>query len=63
MIGVVCDNLSMATATRARTSFGKDTGLQARMLLTMFLLPTTYQLAEKWFGRWRSRHPVAVEEP
>jgi len=42
MIGVVCDNLSMATATRARTSFGKDTGLQARMLLTMFLLGLVY---------------------
>src|SRR5436190_13667473 len=42
MIGVVCDNRSMATATRARTSFGKDTGLQARMLLTMFLLGLVY---------------------
>ncbi|HMF42544.1 MAG TPA: CusA/CzcA family heavy metal efflux RND transporter [Polyangia bacterium] len=38
-------------------------GLMPATLLTMFLLPTTYQLAEKWFGRWRSRHPVAVEEP
>jgi len=32
----------MATVTRARTSFGKDTGLQARMLLTMFLLGLVY---------------------
>ncbi|TMK98085.1 MAG: zinc metalloprotease HtpX [Actinobacteria bacterium] len=32
----------MATATRGRTSFGKDTGLQARMLLTMFLLGLVY---------------------
>jgi cobalt-zinc-cadmium resistance protein CzcA len=38
-------------------------GLLPATLLTMFLLPTTYQLAERWFGRWRSRHPVAVEEP
>jgi len=42
MIGAVCDNLPMATATRGRTSFGKDTGLQARMLLTMFLLGLVY---------------------
>jgi heat shock protein HtpX len=42
MIGAVCDNLSMATATRSRTRFGKDTGLQARMLLTMFLLGLVY---------------------
>jgi len=38
-------------------------GLLPATLLTMFLLPTTYQLAEKWFGRWRARHPVAAEEP
>jgi heat shock protein HtpX len=42
IIDAVCDNQSMATATRARTSFGKDTGLQARMLLTMFLLGLVY---------------------
>ena len=29
-------------ATHARTSFGRDTGLQARMLLTMFLLGLVY---------------------
>src|SRR5437660_10937340 len=28
--------------TRSKTSFGKDTGLQARMLLTMFLLGLVY---------------------
>jgi heat shock protein HtpX len=38
----VCHNQSaMASATR-RTSFGRDTGLQARMLLTMFLLGLVY---------------------
>jgi len=42
IIDAVCDNLAMATATRGRTSFGKDTGLQARMLLTMFLLGLVY---------------------
>src|SRR2546423_4703790 len=42
IIDAVCDNLPMATATRGRTSFGKDTGLQARMLLTMFLLGLIY---------------------
>src|SRR5207253_4936447 len=42
IIDAVCDNLPMATATRGRTSFGKDTGLQARMLLTMFLLGLVY---------------------
>jgi heat shock protein HtpX len=35
----VCHNQRMA---RARTSFGKDGGLQARMLLTMFLLGLVY---------------------
>jgi len=29
----------------------------------MFLLPTTYQLAERWFGRWRAAHPEVREEP
>ena len=29
-------------ATRTRTSFGRDTGLQFRMLLTMFLLGALY---------------------
>ena len=38
-------------------------GLLPATLLTMFLLPTTYLLAERWFGRWRRRHPVAPEEP
>src|SRR5438128_5022289 len=42
MVYAVCDNQSMATTTRGRTSFGKDTGLQARMLLTMFLLGLVY---------------------
>src|SRR2546427_632228 len=42
MVSTVCDNQFMATATRGRTSFGKDTGLQARMLLTMFLLGLVY---------------------
>ena len=32
-------------------------GLLPATLLTMFLLPTTYQLAERWFGRWRATHP------
>ena len=35
----VCDNQRMASG---RTSFGKDTGLQARMLLTLFLLGLVY---------------------
>src|SRR5438105_3451986 len=35
----VCDNHPMAAR---RTSFGKDTGLQARMLLTLFLLGLLY---------------------
>jgi cobalt-zinc-cadmium resistance protein CzcA len=38
-------------------------GLLPATLLTMFLLPTTYQLAERWFGRWRARHPQELEEP
>ncbi len=42
----VCDNPTMATHTAEkrprRTSFGRDTGLQARMLLTMFLLGLVY---------------------
>src|SRR5207244_7869659 len=42
VVYAVCDNQSMATATRSRTSFGRDTGLQARMLLTMFLLGLVY---------------------
>ncbi|HSH21812.1 MAG TPA: zinc metalloprotease HtpX [Candidatus Caenarcaniphilales bacterium] len=32
----------MTTAAKTRTSFGRDTGLQARMLLTMFLLGLLY---------------------
>jgi heat shock protein HtpX len=35
----VCDNLAMAAS---RSNFGRDTGLQARMLLTMFLLGLVY---------------------
>ena len=35
----VCENPRMA---KGRTSFGRDTGLQARMLLTMFLLGLLY---------------------
>jgi heavy metal efflux system protein len=38
-------------------------GLLPATLLTMFLLPTTYQLAERWFGRWRAQHPEVREEP
>ncbi len=39
----VCDNPIMATHTANRhTSFGRDTGLQARMLLTLFLLGLLY---------------------
>ena len=38
-------------------------GLLPATLLTMFLLPTTYQLAERWFGRWRAKHPEVREEP
>jgi heavy metal efflux system protein len=39
-------------------------GLMPATLLTMFLLPITYELAERWLGAgWRARHPVAVEEP
>ena len=39
----VCDNPIMATHTaNRRTSFGRDTGLQARMLLTLFLLGLLY---------------------
>jgi cobalt-zinc-cadmium resistance protein CzcA len=38
-------------------------GLLPATLLTMFLLPTTYQLAERWFGSWRAKHPVVQEEP
>jgi heat shock protein HtpX len=36
---LVCDNLAMAVK---RSSFGKDTGLQTRMLLTLFLLGLVY---------------------
>src|SRR3979411_2230143 len=35
----VCHNQPMATR---RTSFGKDTGLQVRMLITLFLLALLY---------------------
>jgi cobalt-zinc-cadmium resistance protein CzcA len=38
-------------------------GLLPATLLTMFLLPTTYHLAERWFGTWRARHPEELEEP
>jgi cobalt-zinc-cadmium resistance protein CzcA len=38
-------------------------GLLPATLLTMFLLPTTYHLAERWFGRWRATHPEEREEP
>ncbi len=38
-----CDNRSMATtAPNRRASFGRDAGLQARMLFTMFLLGLVY---------------------
>ena len=39
-------------------------GLTALLLMIdVFLLPTTYQLAERWFGRWRATHPEEREEP
>ena len=39
-------------------------GLIPATLLTMFLLPTTYEMADRWFGAgWRARHPEAPEEP
>jgi heat shock protein HtpX len=42
-VNLVCDNPTMATHTaNRRTSFGRDSGLQARMLLTMFLLGLVY---------------------
>ena len=39
-------------------------GLLPATLLTMFLLPTTYELVDRWFGSgWRQRHPQVPEEP
>jgi cobalt-zinc-cadmium resistance protein CzcA len=39
-------------------------GLLPATLLTMFLLPTMYELGERWFGSgWRQRHPVTPEIP
>jgi cobalt-zinc-cadmium resistance protein CzcA len=38
-------------------------GLIPATLLTMFLLPTMYELAERWFGGWRRRHPEIPEVP
>jgi len=39
-------------------------GLLPATLLTMFLLPTMYELAERWFGSgWRQRHPEIPEVP
>jgi cobalt-zinc-cadmium resistance protein CzcA len=39
-------------------------GLLPATLLTMFLLPTTYELVDRWFGSgWRQRHPEVPEEP
>ena len=32
-------------------------GLLPATLLTMFLLPTTYELAERWFGGWLAQAP------
>jgi cobalt-zinc-cadmium resistance protein CzcA len=37
-------------------------GLLPATVLTMFLLPTTYELCERWFGGWRARHPQPPEE-
>ncbi|HEX3697987.1 MAG TPA: CusA/CzcA family heavy metal efflux RND transporter [Polyangia bacterium] len=38
-------------------------GLLPATVLTMFLLPTTYELADRWFGAgWRQRHPESFEE-
>ena len=39
-------------------------GLMSSTLLTMFLLPTPYELADRWFGaRRRKRRPTTPEEP
>ncbi|HVR60928.1 MAG TPA: efflux RND transporter permease subunit, partial [Polyangia bacterium] len=39
-------------------------GLLPATLLTMFLLPTMYELMDRWFGSgWRARHPEPAEEP
>jgi cobalt-zinc-cadmium resistance protein CzcA len=41
-------------------------GLLPATLLTMFLLPTAYEVAERWLGSgssWRKRHPVTPEQP
>ena len=38
-------------------------GLLPATVLTMFLLPTMYALADRWFGAgWRARHPQTPEE-
>ena len=45
MASSVCDNRSLMAETtnrRGRSAFGRDTGLQARMVLTMFLLVVVY---------------------
>jgi cobalt-zinc-cadmium resistance protein CzcA len=39
-------------------------GLIPATLLTMLVLPTFYQLADKWFGAgWQKRHPEVPEVP
>jgi cobalt-zinc-cadmium resistance protein CzcA len=38
-------------------------GLLPATLLTMLVLPSLYQLADRWFGSgWRARHPQQPEE-
>ena len=40
--GPQCRSATITVMATRRTSFGKDSGLQARMLLTMFLLGLVY---------------------
>jgi heavy metal efflux system protein len=38
-------------------------GLLPATLLTMFLLPTAFELTDRWFGSFRARHPRTPEVP
>ncbi|MEO6419112.1 MAG: CusA/CzcA family heavy metal efflux RND transporter [Polyangiaceae bacterium] len=38
-------------------------GLISSTFLTMLLLPTLYELFDRWFGRNRTQHPVTVDGP
>jgi cobalt-zinc-cadmium resistance protein CzcA len=65
-IGLLPASLSHAIGSDTQRPFAIVIvgGLIPATLLTMFLLPTTYELADKWFGAgWRKRHPEAAEEP